>query len=137
MSLTYAAATGRETMEAYLSALFSAGPFADFFTSDIVLQMVPEGPEVKGRDAVEAFIRGAHEQAFEAHPELKLLVVEDDHAAVEVVFIGRHIGEFAGIPATGKQVRVPYTVFYDLEGGLIKALRLYGLGAPLMEQLKG
>ncbi len=67
--------------------------------------MVPEGQEVKGRDAVEAFI-------------------------------GRHVGEFAGIAATGNQVRVPYTVFYDLHDGQIESLRLYRL-APLTEQLKG
>jgi len=98
--------------------------------------MVPEGQEVKGRDAVEAFIRGAHEQAFDAHPELKLLVVENDHAAIEAVFVGRHVREFAGIAATGNQVRVPYTVFYDLHDGQIESLRLYRL-APLTEQLKG
>jgi predicted ester cyclase len=135
-TMTIATTTGRATMEAYLSALVSRGPFADYFTADIVLQMLPDVPEVKGRDAVEAFIRGAHEQAFDAHPEIKRLIVEDDQAAVEAVFIGRHIGEFAGIPATGKEVRVPYTAFYGLEDGQINSLRLYGLG-PVAEQLKG
>jgi hypothetical protein len=41
----------------------------------------------------------------------------------------------AGIPATGKQVRLPYTAFYDLRGGLITSLRLYGLGG-LVQQLQ-
>jgi len=90
---------------------------------------------VKGPAAAEAFIRGVHEQAFDAHPELKLLMVDGNHAAAELIFVGRHIGDFNGIAATGKQVRAPYTAIYDLEGGRIKALRLYGL-AGLVQQLQ-
>jgi ketosteroid isomerase-like protein len=122
-------------MEGYLTALASRGSFADFFATDIVLEMVPEGQMVRGHEAVEAFVRGAHEQAFDAKPELVLLVVEGDHAAAELIFVARHTGEFMGIPATGKQVRAPYTAFCDVEGGRITSLRLYGLGG-LAQQLQ-
>jgi predicted ester cyclase len=40
-------------------------------------------------------------------------------------FVGKHIGEFAGVPATGKTVRVPLCVVYDLEGGKIMRGRVY------------
>ena len=34
-------------------------------------------------------------------------------------------GKFAGVPATGKEVRVPFAVHYDLADGLIVAGRVY------------
>jgi predicted ester cyclase len=128
-------ATSRETMDAYMAALAARGAYPEFFAPDIVLEMVPEGPVVKGAAAVEAFIRGAHEQAFDAQPLLQKLVVEGDHAAAEIIFDGTHTGEFAGIAATGKHVRVPYTAFYDLAGGRITAIRLYALGGGLVQQV--
>lgn len=42
-----------------------------------------------------------------------------------------------GKAATGKQVRVPYSVVYDLEGDRIKALRIYDLIHSLLRQLDG
>jgi predicted ester cyclase len=61
--------------------------------------------------------------------------VPPKHAAAEFIFEGTHTGEFAGIPATGKKVHVPYTAFYDLHYGKITGLRLYGFGA-LIQQLQ-
>jgi predicted ester cyclase len=135
MTTTVGIESVRATLDAYMTTLAARGSYADFFAADITLEMVPEGQVVTGRDAVEAFIRGAHEQAFDAKPELRLLVVEENRAAAELIFVGCHTGEFMGIPATGKQVRLPYTAFYDLSGGLITSLRLYGLGG-LVQQLQ-
>jgi predicted ester cyclase len=39
--------------------------------------------------------------------------------------VGTHLGEFAGVPATGRQVRVPLAVAYDLEAGRITRGRVY------------
>ena len=55
---------------------------------------------------------------------------------IEVDFVGRHTGEFAGIPATGRNVRVAYSVHYDLTNGGISALRIYGLAEGLVSALK-
>jgi len=51
------------------------------------------------------------------------------------VFVGKHIGEFAGIPATGRSVRVPLCVVYDLESGRITRARVYLELPVLMRQL--
>ncbi len=40
-------------------------------------------------------------------------------------FIGKHIGEFAGIPATEKEVRVRLCEVYDLANDRIKRGRVY------------
>jgi hypothetical protein len=37
-------------------------------------------------------------------------------ATLEADFVGRHVSEFAGKRATGTDIRVPYSVVYDLQG---------------------
>jgi predicted ester cyclase len=130
--------SGRTTMDAYLQALTTRGAFADFLIDDVTLDMVGAGLTAQGRAQVENFIRYAHEQAFDGRPELKSLVVDADgrRSAIEADFIGRHTGEFAGIPATGRNVRVPYSVHYDLTSGGISALRIYGLAEGLVSALR-
>jgi predicted ester cyclase len=130
--------SGRSTMDAYLQALTTRDSFADFLTEDVTLDMVGAGLSAQGRAQVEDFIRYAHEQAFDGRPELKSLIVDPDgrRSAIEADFIGRHTGEFAGIPATGRNVRVPYSVHYDLTSSGISALRIYGLAEGLISALK-
>jgi steroid delta-isomerase-like uncharacterized protein len=116
--------TGR-TMTAYLEALAQRGPFAQYFSDEVIFALVGTPQEVKGRDAVEQFIRYFHEQAFDARPEVKSTTIGDVRAAAEFVFVGTHTGEFAGVPASGNQVNVPYAVVYDLRDAKITALRAY------------
>lgn len=54
---------------------------------------------------------------------------------LEGEFVGRHIGEFAGIPPTNKTARVPLCVVYDIEGAKIKRARVYFEMPALMAQL--
>jgi predicted ester cyclase len=61
-----------------------------------------------------------YQLAFNADAEIRNTVFADGKAVFEGDFIGKHIGEFAGIPATNRQVRVPLCVVYDLENDLIK-----------------
>jgi predicted ester cyclase len=56
-------------------------------------------------------------------------------ASTELVFVGTHTGDFAGIPASGKQVAVPYAAFYDLADGMITALRIHGFATGLVAAL--
>ena len=76
-----------------------------------------------------------YHQAFDATAEFRSRICGEDQAVVEGDFVGTHIGEFAGIPATGRQVRVPLCVVYDLESGEIKRARVYFELPVLMRQL--
>ncbi len=127
--------SGRATMERYIETLVARGAFADFFTDDVTIEVVGSGQTAQGRAAVEGMIRYVHEQAFDARADLKSLVADDTRAALEADFVGRHIGEFAGIAPTGRDIRVPYSVHYDLDSGRIKALRIYGLASDLVREL--
>jgi len=48
---------------------------------------------------------------------------------------GTHTGEFAGVAPTGRAVRVPYSVIYDLRGDQISNLRIYLPLSVLVEQI--
>ena len=88
-----------------------------------------------GRDAVGNMLNYLYHVAFEAHAEITNTIICDDKAVLEANFKGKHIGEYAGIPATHKDVNVPLCVTYDLEGGFIKVARVYMLSSVLVEQL--
>ncbi len=78
-----------------------------------------------------------YHQAFDAHAEMGLTIYTDDHAVLEGYFVGRHTGEFAGIPATNRSVRVPLCVVYDLADGRITRGRVYFEMPVLVAQLTG
>jgi predicted ester cyclase len=122
-------------IDAYLAALVAREDIAPFFSDDVVLELVDVGQEIQGRDAVAGAIVDLHEQTFDARPELTNLLVGEGTAAVEAVFVGTHTGEFVGIPATGREVAVPYAVFYDLAEGEITALRIHGFASGLVAAL--
>jgi len=68
-------------------------------------------------------------------PDLKNLLVDEGKAAIEADFVGTHTGEFAGVAPTGRAVRVPYSVIYDLRGDQISKLRIYLPLSVLVEQI--
>ena len=125
----------RADLERYLTALVAREDVAPYFADDVVLTLVEVGQEIRGREAVANAIAELHQATFDAKPEVTNLVVSEGKAAGEFVFVGTHIGEFVGIPATGRAVRVPYTVFYDLADGQIMALRIQGFASGLVAQL--
>jgi steroid delta-isomerase-like uncharacterized protein len=130
------AAQTKQTMDGYLEALVGGGAYEKFFADDVVVTVVGAGQEVKGPAAAKQMIDGLHHQQFDAKPEIRDLVVGEGAAALEAVFVGTHIGEFAGIAPTGKKVTVPYGVFYELKDGKITALRIYALAEGIVQQLQ-
>ena len=125
----------QSVIDAYLAALVAREDIAPYFSDDVVLELVDIGQQMQGRDTVAGAIVGLHEQTFDARPDLTNLLVGEGTAAVEAVFVGTHTGEFAGIPATGREVAVPYAVFYDLADGEITALRIHGFASGLVAAL--
>ncbi len=126
----------KRTMDAYLEALFSGGDFGQYFTPDVLWTTMETGETMSGRETVRDFIVALHTRIFDAHPELVHLAADDGVAAAEIVFVGTHTGEFGGIEATGAQVRLPYTVFYDVTDDGITALRVYISIRGLIDQVQ-
>ena len=124
------------TIRAYLDALQTGGDFAAYFADDITWTTMEMGDQIRGRDPVRDFIVALHTQLFDATPEFGHVTVADGVAALEAVFVGKHIAEFAGVPATGAEVRLPYSVSYDISSGKIHALRAYFPITALIQQLR-
>jgi predicted ester cyclase len=127
--------TERQVMQDYLDALAKRADFPAYFTGDVVATFEGTGQRADGREAAGQLIRYVHEGAFDARMELKNLLTDEGKAAIEADFAGTHTSEFAGIPATGRTVRVPYSVIYDLSGDQISALRIYFPMGLLTDQL--
>lgn len=125
----------RQVMQDYLDALVNRADFPAYFTDDVVATFEGTDQRADGRDAAGQLIRYVHQDAFDARMELKNLLTDQGKAAIEADFAGTHAGEFAGIAATGRKVRVPYSVLYDLRGDRISALRIYFPMSQLMQQL--
>jgi predicted ester cyclase len=73
--------------------------------------------------------------AFDARAEKSNEIIANGQAIGEGYVVGKHIGEFAGIPATGKEFRVPLCVVYDVEDDQIKRARIYFKMPALLAQL--
>lgn len=102
---------------------------------DVVFTIMATGQEHRGREGVMGMFNYFYHFAFDATASAENTIFSDGKAMVESHFAGKHIGEFAGIPATNKDVRVPLCVVYDLENDLIKRGRVYLEIPVLLQQL--
>ncbi len=104
---------------------------------DVVFTNMATGEKHNGPEAVSQMLNFMYHVAFDAHAETKNLIVNETNAVFEADFVGKHIGEFVGIPPTNKSVKVPICVVYDVENDKIKKARIYFEGPALMAQLNG
>jgi predicted ester cyclase len=133
---TMTAAETQATMEAYFAALLGGGAYETFFADNVVVTLTGVPGEIEGLAAAKAAIDSMHHEQFDAQLEVMDLVIGPGTGALEAIFVGTHTGEFAGIVPTGTEVRVPYSVFYELADGKITALRIYALAEGLVQQLQ-
>lgn len=121
----------KKNMEAYFDT-----HDVKYVTEDAVFINMGTGEETRGREAIGQMLHYIYHVAFDAKAEFDGSIITEERAMVEGFFRGKHIGEFAGIPATHKEVKVPLCVTYKLKDGLIKEARIYMLGDVMMRQLQ-
>jgi steroid delta-isomerase-like uncharacterized protein len=61
--------------------------------------------------------------------------VRDDLVIGDAVFVGRHVGPFAGVAPTGREIRLPFVVFVTFKDGLLAGERFVYDMAGLLRQL--
>jgi steroid delta-isomerase-like uncharacterized protein len=126
--------TNRKIISGYLDSNHSD---LSMMAEDVVFANMATGEKHCGPEAVSQMLNFMYHVAFEAHAETKNLIINETNAVFEADFVGKHIGEFAGIPATNKSVKVPLCVVYDIENDKINKARIYFEGPALMAQLNG
>jgi len=106
-----------------------------YVAEDAVYRNLNTGQVHRGKTEVGAMLHYVYRVAFNARIERTNLVVEGNKAVLEGYFTGKHIGEFMGIPATNREVRVPLSVSYELKDGLISEARIYMVSDEMRQQL--
>ncbi|HEX6669447.1 MAG TPA: ester cyclase [Gemmatimonadales bacterium] len=122
----------RDAMERYLN---SAHRDLSMMAEDVVFTAMATGEEHRGVEGVRRMLEHVYHQAFDATAETRNRIYAENHAVLEADFVGTHIGAFAGVPATNRQVRVPLCVVYDLRDGKIVRGRVYLEVPVLLRQL--
>src|SRR5271166_5173620 len=107
---------------------------ADYVWEDVIEQVpLPgQGPRLDGlKDVLRAMRAGFPDIIFSIQEQ----IAEHDKVASRFEWTGTHKGEFLGIPATGRPVRVWGIVIDRLEAGRIKDTRIIMDTLGLMGQL--
>lgn len=102
---------------------------------DAVFTMMPTGEEIKGRDAIARHLHHFYQEALNAKAERTSAIFSENSGVLEAMVVGKHTGEFAGIAATGRDVRVPLSVAYELENDKITRARIYLMVNVLVQQI--
>ena len=119
----------QEIMQAYW------GGDAAAIAEDAVFIDIASGRRWEGREAIGDMLQLMYGELFEADFEVDKTHIGDGTAAIEGRFVGRHIGEYAGIPGTGTSVTVPLAVFYTVEDHGITEGRVWFMVSTFFEQV--
>jgi steroid delta-isomerase-like uncharacterized protein len=104
-------------------------------TDDVVIEDVPFGMIMRGKDGVKQGFSGFFTAAADFKVEPKSWVTNDRSFALEVIFTGTQKGDLPGLPATGKRFSVRGCSYGEFENGKIKGRRDYWDLASLTKQL--
>ena len=120
----------RAVLERYLR-----GHDVEALAADADFTVMGTGQRAKGPKEISGLLEFFYRLAFDAKAEEKSLVVDGDRAVLEADFVGRHIGEFGDLKPTGKSVRVPLCVAYEVRHGKISTAHVYFETDALRKQL--
>jgi steroid delta-isomerase-like uncharacterized protein len=104
---------------------------------DVVIEDVPFGMIMKGKDGVKQGFTGFFAAAADFKVEPKSWVTSESSFALEVIFTGTQTGDLPGLPATGKSFSVRGCSFGEFENGKVKGRRDYWDSTSLIRQLVG
>jgi steroid delta-isomerase-like uncharacterized protein len=93
-----------------------AGLAAKYYAVDYV-QHNPRVPP--GLAGIQTFLRYLFDGFAELHAELVLTLAEDDRVMTLVDWRGTHTGTFAGVPATGKEIRFRSAEVFRIQDGML------------------
>ena len=99
------------------------------------MEQVPLPGQGPGLGGLKDVLRGMRAAFPDMHWTVEEQIAEGDKVATRFEWTGTHRGEFLGVPATGRAVKVWGVVIDRLEGGKIKDTRIIMDSLGLMLQL--
>ena len=109
--------------------------FRAFCSDDFQFHDASNPSPVEGRDL---FV-SALEAWWKAFPDSqitgKMIIASGDWAAAEATVTGTHLGDFKGIPGTGKTVGWMFMEIAEFKDGKLRALRAYRDNMNIYKQL--
>ncbi len=127
--------SGESTKQVMLKYFNSTHGDTSMMADDVVFTIMDTGQEHHGPEVIARMLKEFYHGTFEADVETTNTIFADGQAVVEGYVVGKHTGVFAGVPATGKDVRVPICVTYDLENDQIKRGRVYMASGIFLQQV--
>ena len=106
-------------------------------TDDVVIENIPLGVVMKGKDAVRQGYSGFFKVTPDSKIEPKSWIITDKLFASEVIFTGTQKEGLPGLPATGKSFYTRVCSFGEFENGKIKGRRDYWDSASMVKQQSG
>ncbi|HJT91878.1 MAG TPA: ester cyclase [Mycobacterium sp.] len=98
-------------------------------------EIMPTGQVFDGDDEVMAYYRMTRTAFPDQRHDNVRHHVTDDTVIVEFDLLGTNLGEFYGLPPTGKSFRVPIIAVFFFEGDRIVNERIYFDSASLVSQI--
>ncbi|GGK75015.1 ester cyclase [Ornithinimicrobium pekingense] len=120
----------RQVLEAY-----AAEHDTSLIAPDAVFHDVASGKDYVGREAIATMLHHVYHVALQARAEVVRTTVGEGTAVLEGFVVGTHTGEFAGVAATGRQVRVPLVVSYRIADGYVQEADVYLLVSNFLQQV--
>lgn len=121
-----------ERRQALFDNLDAAGLAADY-TDGTVIDSPSAGVHT-GRKAAEQALRAVFAAFLDMQTKTEALVIDDDRVAEVRAMEGTHIGEFMGVPPSGRPFRLAGVFLYQLKDGkIVHERRIYDFTGMLIQ----
>ena len=110
-----------------------AAALATDYADDAVIESPTAGVH-QGREAAERALRAIFAAFLDLTVTIEHLIIDGENVASVLTLEGTHIGDFLGIPPTGKRFQMPAVFFYQLENGkIVRERRIYDFTGLLLQ----
>lgn len=97
-----------------------------YVAEDVIYHDYSQPEPVQGRQAVDELLDSFYRTGFsDAKLEIRHISANDNSVTLEVTFHGVNTGPLRGHAPSGKRVELPVCGVYDIEGDLIRRVRIY------------
>ena len=124
-------------IQRFIDEVLSRGNLAacDDLVAPDFIELDPLPGQEQGREGLKQVLAGMRQGFPDMHWSIEEQIAEGDKVITRFVWRGTHQGEFLGVPATGRQVRVPGVVIDRIVEGRMKESRILMDTLSMMQQL--